>query len=64
LNNLVEEQLNLIAEYPKITRRTDIQNVNVKVIQKYLSYYEIVDENLYILTFRHGSRNPEILKLK
>ena len=34
LNNLVKVQLNLIAEYPNISRKTDIQNVLVKVIQK------------------------------
>lgn len=64
LNKLVEEQINLISEFPNIARATDISNVNVKVIHKYLLYYEVVDDVLYILTFRHGSKNPDTLKIR
>lgn len=64
LNALIQEQLNLILEFPKICRSTDIPNVNIKVIHKYLLYYEVIDRNLYVLTIRHGSKNPETLKLK
>ncbi len=64
LNKLVEEQINLISEFPNISRATDIPNVNVKVIHKYLLYYEVVDDVLYILTFRHGSKNPDTLKIR
>ena len=64
LNQLVEEQINLISEFPNIARSTDIPNVHVKVIHKYLLFYEIVDDVLYILTFRHGSENPHTLKIR
>ena len=64
LNNLVEEQISLISEFPDIARATDIPDVKVKVIHKYLLYYEIVDHVLYILTFRHGSKNPTNLKIR
>lgn len=46
LNNLVEEQLNLIAKSPGIGRITDVPNVSVRVIHKYLLYYEISGEIL------------------
>ncbi|WP_407928655.1 hypothetical protein [Chryseobacterium sp. C-71] len=45
-------------------RKTDIKDVKVKVIQKYLLYYEIIGENLYVLTIRHGSKNPKTSKIK
>lgn len=64
LNNLIQEQLKLVAEFPNIGRKTDVENVSVKVIQKYLLYYEIVDNTLFILTIRHGSKNPKTLKVK
>ena len=64
LNDLIEEQLNLIAEFPNIGRETDIQNVSIKIIQKYLLYYQIADEKIFVLTIRHGSKNPKTLKLK
>ena len=35
LNTLIEEQVTLIAGFPKIGRKTDIANVSVKLIHKY-----------------------------
>ena len=64
LNSLIEEQLNLIFEFPKIGRKTDIENVYIKVVHKYLLYYEFVDNNLHVLTIRHGSKNPKTLKIR
>lgn len=64
LNNLITEQLQLIAEFPESGKRTDIPNVSLKIIHKYLLYYEMTDEKIYILTIRHGSKNPKTLKLK
>lgn len=64
LNTLIEEQLKLILEFPQIGRKTDIENVYIKVVHKYLLYYEFVNEELHILTIRHGSKNPKTLTVK
>ena len=64
LNELVDEQLKLLTENPKIGRKTDIENVYIKVIHKYLLYYELVENELHVLTIRHGSKNPKTLKLE
>lgn len=64
LNSLIELQLNLILDFPKIGRATDIPNVYIKVIHKYLLYYEFKDDTLYVLTIRHSSKNPKTLTLK
>ncbi|RZJ47813.1 MAG: type II toxin-antitoxin system RelE/ParE family toxin [Chryseobacterium sp.] len=64
LNKLINEQLYLILEFPEIGRKTDILNVNIKVIHKYLVYYEMTDQTLNVLTIRHGSKNPETLQIK
>ena len=63
LNFLIDEQLKLILEFPKIGRKTDIDNVYIKVIYKYLLYYEFQNGDLHILTIRHGSKNPDTLKI-
>ncbi len=34
LNNLINEQLNLILTFPHIGRKTDVENVSIKVIRK------------------------------
>ena len=64
LNKLINEQLHLILEFTEIGRKTDIINVNIKVIHKYLVYYELTDQTLNVLTIRHGSKNPETLQIK
>lgn len=64
LNKLINEQLYLILEFPEIGRKTDILNINIKVIHKYLVYYEMTDQTLNVLTIRHGSKNPETLQIK
>jgi len=62
LNSLIFEQLNLLKEFPLIGRKTDIQNVFVKVIHNYLLYYEIIENTLYILTIQHQKQNQKKLK--
>ncbi|WP_313214922.1 type II toxin-antitoxin system RelE/ParE family toxin [Soonwooa sp.] len=64
LNELVDEQLKLLTANPKIGRKTDIENVYIKIIHKYLLYYELVENELHVLTIRHGSKNPKTLKLE
>lgn len=64
LNNLIEEQLNIVAKFPEIGRKTDIKDVRVKVIHKYLLYYEILDDALFVLTIRHTRQNQKDLKLR
>lgn len=64
LNGLIEDELKLISEFPKIGRKTDISNVRVKAIQKYLLYYEFNESILFVLTIRHQKRDPDTLNLK
>lgn len=64
LNLLIQKQLNSILDFPKIGKKTDIPNVYFKVVHKYLIYYEFIENNLYVLTIRHGSRNPKTLIIK
>jgi toxin YoeB len=64
LKNLIKDQLKLISDFPQSGKKTDIPNVSVKVIHKYLLYYELIDNTIYILTILHGNRNPRELTLK
>lgn len=64
INQLIQEQLIFILEFPKIGRKTDIKIVYVKIIIDYLLYYEIEKGNLHVLTIRHGKKNPKTLALK
>ncbi len=62
LNSLIFEQLNLLKQFPLTGRKTDIKNVFVKVIHRYLLYYELIESTLYILTIQHQKQYQKKLK--
>ena len=62
LNQLFKESIQLIRLYPRIGRLTDIDNVRVKVVRNYLIFYELVDENIYVLSVWDSKQDPEELK--
>jgi toxin YoeB len=64
LNKLIDKTLDKLLYLPEIGRTTEIENVRVKLINKYLLYYEIINDDLYVLSIRHEKRNPETLNLK
>ncbi|HEY5463180.1 MAG TPA: type II toxin-antitoxin system RelE/ParE family toxin [Hanamia sp.] len=62
LNKLLEEAVIIIANYPKIAKRTKQQNVRIKIVRDYLIYFKELDEEIYILTIFSCHRNPANLK--
>ncbi|MEC7754281.1 MULTISPECIES: type II toxin-antitoxin system RelE/ParE family toxin [Roseivirga] len=64
LNRLFKEAINLIIDYPEIGKRTDLENVRAKIIRDYIMFYEINDDELFILSIWDTRQNPENLKLK
>jgi toxin YoeB len=64
LNRLFKEAINLIIDYPEIGNRADLENVRAKIIRDYIMFYEINDDELFILSIWDTRQNPENLKLK
>lgn len=59
LNSLIKKAIDLIAAHPNIGRRTDIENVRIKLVRDYLVFYEIAADQIYILSIWDRRRNPE-----
>jgi addiction module RelE/StbE family toxin len=59
LNQLIKKALALIAAHPNIGRRTDIENVRVKMVRDYLIFYEEQNDHIFILSIWDNRRNPE-----
>ena len=59
LNTLIKKTVELIASHPNIGRKTDLENVRVKLIRDYLIFYESAEENIFILSIWDNRRNPE-----
>lgn len=61
LNSLFKRAVKLIATHPRIGRRTDYDNVRVKIVRDYLIFYEEKSEQIFILSIWDTRRNPEDL---
>jgi len=64
LNNLFQNNIRLIVEFPDLGTETDVPNVRVRVVNVYLIFYEVVEDEIWILCIWDGRRNPENLKIK
>lgn len=63
LDSLFKGAVRLIKRNPGIGKPADIKGVRIKIISHYLMFYELLDEEIYILTIWDGRRNPESLNL-
>jgi len=64
LNALFKKAVSLIANHPGIGRKTDFENVPVKLVRDYLIFYEETESQILILTIWDNRRNPEILRIE
>ena len=63
LNILIIETLVQLSENPSVGRKSDFENIHVKIIHSYLLFYEFDSENLKVLSIWDGRRDqPNPLK--
>jgi toxin YoeB len=62
LDELIKESLKLICKYPLIGKRTDKENVRLKVLRYYLIIYEITEKEIVVLSLWDCRQNPKDLK--
>lgn len=59
LNNLFIENTKILSEQPFIGRKTDEENIRVRIIRNYLVFYEIEQTQIIILTIWDSRRSPQ-----
>ncbi|MBS1573345.1 MAG: type II toxin-antitoxin system RelE/ParE family toxin [Ferruginibacter sp.] len=57
LNKLIVTALREISKNPQIGRKTNIENVRVKIIRNYLIFYEISPRSIFVLSIWDGRRD-------
>lgn len=62
LSRLFKEAIKIISDYPQIGKRTDDQQLRIKIVRDYLIIYEVTDETLYILTIWDNRQDPKELE--
>jgi len=62
LNLLIIENLRLILSKPAIGKKTELENVRIRIIRDYLLIYEIKENEIIVLSIWDSRRNPPNLK--
>lgn len=64
LNKLFLDTIKQVSEHPTIGRKTEFQNVRVKIVQDYLLFYEYTPTHLKVLSIWDGHRDEKKLEIK
>lgn len=59
LNELFKRAVLLISAHPEIGRKTDIENIRIKLVRDYLLFYEETEKEIIILSIWDNRRDPE-----
>jgi addiction module RelE/StbE family toxin len=62
LNKLFIAAVEFVAEFPLVGKKSNIENVRMKVIRDYLMIYEFSDEYIFVLRVWSTQQNPERIK--
>lgn len=64
LNKLFISAIRDIAKKPNIGRKTEFENVRVKIVREYLIFYEVIKKDLVILSIWDGRRDKKSFKIR
>jgi|SRR6185312_6520957 len=62
LNILFKEGLKIVARHPNIGKKTDQENIRIKIVRDYFIIYEDTETEIHVLTIWSSHRNPADLK--
>ena len=62
LDRLFREAVQLIAIYPEIGKKTDVEHVRIKIVRDYFVIYEETESEIHILTIWNSHQDPENLE--
>ena len=63
LNKLFIETLKQVAESPTIGRKTEFENVRVRIVRDYLLFYPYDQKQVKVLTVWDGNREEKTLEI-
>lgn len=64
LNKLFISAIRDLSKRPNIGRKTEFENIQVKIVRDYLIFYEIIKKEIVILSVWDGRRDKKSLKIR
>lgn len=64
LNKLFIAAIRDLSRKPDIGRKTEFENVRVKIVRDYLIFYEIIKEEILVLSVWDGRRDKKNFKIR
>ena len=64
LDKLFITALRDLSKKPTIGRKTEFENVRVKIVREYLIFYEIVKRDIVVLSVWDGRRDKKNFKIR
>jgi len=63
LNILIKQSLNLIGKYPQIGKKTNFDQVRLRIIRNYFLFYKVTDRHIVVLSVWDCNQDITDLKL-
>lgn len=63
LNELIKDTLKSLSENPHIGRKSDFDNVRVKIVRDYLIFYSFDTKELIVLSVWDSRRDEQTIKV-
>ena len=64
LNSLFIEAIELLSVHPLIGKKTEIENVRIKIVRDYFITYRILESTIEVLTIWDSRQDPEKFREK
>lgn len=62
LNQLFEESIRIISDFPEIGKSTDDSKARIKIVRDYFIIYEETETQIFILTIWDSRQDPDKLE--
>ena len=58
LNRLFKEEIQIISEFPKIGKPTNLKDIRAKIVRDYYIFYQETKDQIFIITIWDTRQNP------
>lgn len=62
LNEIFNERIKLISQYPNLGKITDMKDIRVHIVKDYFLLYQVASKTIYIVSIFDTRQDPKKIK--